>query len=50
MIRYNKKKIIDEHNPTNLRISNKFTSKTLKWRSIYSNKKIINKIIDTNET
>ncbi len=37
------------HNPINLKISNNFTKKTLKWNPIFNNSKIIKKIIENDE-
>tara|TARA_Y100000816_G_C26104782_1_gene586669 strand:+ start:57 stop:977 length:921 start_codon:yes stop_codon:yes gene_type:complete len=37
------------HNPINLKISNNFTKKTLKWNPIFNNSQIIKKIIENNE-
>jgi len=37
------------HNPINLKISNNFTKKTLKWNPIFNNSQIIKKIIENDE-
>ena len=40
---------IKNHNPQNLKISNKLTKKVLNWKPILNNSQIIKKIIDNNE-
>ena len=40
---------IKNHNPQNLRISNKLTKKVLNWKPLCNNSQIIEKIINNNE-
>tara|TARA_B100000780_G_C21125595_1_gene456623 strand:- start:2788 stop:3720 length:933 start_codon:yes stop_codon:yes gene_type:complete len=46
---FSKKNYINEHNPLNLNIRNNYTKKTLKWKPLFSNKKIIKELINIYE-
>ncbi len=49
-IKLNEKSFEVDHNPVNLRISNRTTCKILKWKPKYNNEEIIHKIINNNES
>jgi nucleoside-diphosphate-sugar epimerase len=48
-IKYLKNKLLKNHNPINLKVSNKFTKELLKWKPEFTNKQIIKKIVNKNE-